>query len=105
MRGPYQTAVSAPVPGALTRRRAAAYRRPMPPIPPIPPIPPVPPLYWRRREPIGAIVLIGLGSLFLLGQMDIFNGRLIEYAWPLVLIGLGVWLVVRRLGDSQGGSK
>jgi hypothetical protein len=54
---------------------------------------------------VGAIVLIGLGVLFLLGQLDIFNGRLIEYSWPVFLIGLGVWLVVRRLGESQGGPK
>jgi TM2 domain-containing membrane protein YozV len=60
---------------------------------------------WRRPEPIGAIVLIGLGVLFLLEQLDIFHGRLLEFSWPLVLIAIGVWLIVRRLGDSQGGSK
>ena len=74
------------------------------------PIPPDPstywhPGFWRRGAPVGAIVLIALGVLFLLGQMDIFNGRLIEYSWPVFLIGLGVWLVVRRLGESQGGPK
>jgi TM2 domain-containing membrane protein YozV len=78
---------------------------PMPPIPPIPPVPPVPPMYWRRKEPIGAIILIALGLLFLLGQLDIFNGRMFEFAWPLMLIGLGVWLVVRRTGYGQGGPK
>jgi hypothetical protein len=69
------------------------------------PIPPPPPMRWRRSEPIGAIVLIGLGMLFLLGQLDIFHGRLLEFTWPLVLIGLGVWLMVSRLGNTQGGSK
>jgi TM2 domain-containing membrane protein YozV len=73
--------------------------------PAAPPIPPVPPLYWRRKEPIGAIVLIALGLLFLLEQLDIFHGRLMEFAWPLLLIGLGVWLIVRRVGESQGGPK
>ena len=71
----------------------------------VPPVPPVPPAGWGRKEPIGAIVLIGLGVLFLLGQLDIFSGRLIQFTWPLLLIGLGVWLIVRRLGESQGGSK
>ncbi len=70
-----------------------------------PPIPPVPPYCWRRGEPIGALVLIGLGILFLLGQMDIFNGRLLAYAWPVLLIALGVWMIVRRFRDTQGGSK
>jgi hypothetical protein len=64
-----------------------------------------PPVYWRRTEPIGAMVLIALGLLFLLNQLNIFNGRLVEITWPLALIGLGVWLIVRRLGDSRGGTK
>lgn len=76
-----------------------------PPPPSMPPIPPVPPAGWRRKEPIGAIVLIGLGILFLLGQLDILSGRLLEYTWPLLLIALGVWLIVRRLEESKGGSK
>jgi TM2 domain-containing membrane protein YozV len=71
-------------------------------IPPVPP--PIPPLYWKRKEPIGAVILIALGVLFLLGQMDFFSGRLFEFSWPIMLIGMGVWLMIRRLGDSQGGS-
>jgi hypothetical protein len=72
-------------------------------------IPPDPayggPAFWQRGAPVGAIVLIALGVLFLMGQLDIFHGRLIEFSWPIFLIGLGVWLVVRRLGDTQGGPK
>jgi hypothetical protein len=30
--------------------------------------------------------------MFLIGEM--------RYAFPLILIALGVWLIVRRLGDS-----
>jgi hypothetical protein len=78
--------------------------------PPVPGIAPDPaqywrPLFWRRKEPVGAVVLIALGLLFLLDRLDLFSGRLMEFAWPLLLIGLGVWLIVRRLGDSQGGPK
>ena len=68
-------------------------------------MPPVGSWCWGRKEPIGAIVLIALGVLFLLGQLDLFSGRLFEYFWPMLLIGLGVWLIVRRVQDSQGGSK
>ena len=67
--------------------------------------PPVPPVYWKRKEPIGAIVLIGLGLLFLLGQLDLFNGRLVEFTWPVLLIGLGVFLMIRRMGDGKGGPR
>jgi len=70
-------------------------------VPPVPPIPPVPPMHWRRREPIGAIILIAMGLLFLLGQFDWFSGRMFEYTWPVLLIGLGVWLIVRRMQDSH----
>jgi len=70
----------------------------------IPPIPPVPPYNWRRREPIFAFVLIGLGIIFLLQSLG-FVTHLMHYIWPLMLIGLGVWLVVRRLSDAQGGPK
>ena len=70
----------------------------------IPPIPPIPPYNWRRREPIFAFVLIGLGIIFLLQSLG-FVTHLMHYIWPLMLIGLGVWLIVRRVGYTQGGSK
>jgi TM2 domain-containing membrane protein YozV len=90
-----------------TAQPGAGYTNPYgnPGMPPIPPVPPVPPLYWKRREPIGAVILIALGLLFLLGQLDLFSGRVFEFAWPLMLIGLGAWLIVRRLQDTQGGSR
>ena len=50
------------------RTTAAAIRPPIPPASPIPPVPPSAPLCWRRKEPIGAIVLIALGLLFLLAS-------------------------------------
>jgi TM2 domain-containing membrane protein YozV len=77
---------------------------PNPWAPPVPPVPPAPPAHWRK-EPVGAIVLIGLGILFLLGKLDIFSYRLFDFTWPLMLIGLGVWLIVRRMGDMHGGPK
>lgn len=72
---------------------------------PMPPVPPPAPGYWRRREPVGAVVLIALGVLFLLAEFDVFSGRVFEYLWPILLIALGVWLIARRLGDSQGGRR
>jgi TM2 domain-containing membrane protein YozV len=70
-----------------------------------PPVPPAPPEHWRRKEPVGAIILIGLGILFLLGRLDFFSYRLFDFTWPLMLIGLGVWLIVRRMNDTHGGPK
>ena len=70
---------------------------PEPPVPP--PVPPVPPVFWRRREPIGAIILIGFGLLLLLNQLGYMAERLTHYLWPLILIAIGVWLIMRRVGD------
>jgi hypothetical protein len=80
---------------------AGPYQAPGQGVPPTPP----PPVNWRQKEPIGAIVLIALGVLFLLGQLDVFHGRFMEFAWPVLLIALGVWLIVRRFVDLRGGSK
>ncbi len=62
-------------------------------------------LFWCRGGRIGGVVLIALGLLFLLDQLYFLHGRIIEFTWPLALIALGVWLIVRRLVDSQGASK
>jgi TM2 domain-containing membrane protein YozV len=76
----------------------------IPPVPPIPPIPPVPPYGWRRREPVWAVILIALGIIFLLQSLGVVE-HMFHYAFPVLMIGLGVWLIVRRLGYSQGGPK
>jgi len=76
----------------------------VPPVPPMPPpvpgaVPPgfdptmVPP---RRREPVGAMILIGLGVLFLLNSLDIFHFHWFHYLWPLLIIAIGATLLIRR---------
>ena len=52
--------------------------------------------------PIGAIVLIALGVLFLLGNFTRFD---FERFWPLILVGLGVWIVYRRLSATPRGQR
>jgi hypothetical protein len=49
------------------------------------------------RVPMGAIVLIGLGVLFLLHTMGWAEFEMDRY-WPLILIALGVWLFARNWG-------
>lgn len=72
-----------------------------PGFPPIPPIPPMHPACWQRRAPVGAVILIGMGVLFLLGQFQWFSWHFFQYFWPLLLIGLGVWMIVNRLNEAQ----
>ncbi len=75
----------------------------VPPAPPIPPVPPVPPLHWRRKEPIGALILVGFGLILLLNQMGYLAERVVHFMWPLIFIAIGAWLIVRRFSDSKGG--
>jgi len=54
----------------------------------------------RRGPPIptAAIVLIGLGVLFLLNNLGVFHWHWMGRMWPLILIAIGVWLFLRRAG-------
>jgi hypothetical protein len=49
------------------------------------------------KVPVGALVLIGLGAIFLLHTLDIWDFSL-HRVWPLLLIGIGGFLLLRRLG-------
>jgi TM2 domain-containing membrane protein YozV len=48
-------------------------------------------------KPIGAIVLIGLGLLLLLHNFDILGRDWVRKISPIVLIGIGAWLVWDRM--------
>jgi TM2 domain-containing membrane protein YozV len=110
-------AYQAPYAGPYQSTAASGYQAPpftpvsgftdpgMPPVPPIPPVPPVPPLGWRRKEPIGALILIGFGLILLLNQMGYLAEHFVHYLWPLIFIALGGWMIVRRFGDSKGGTR
>lgn len=53
-----------------------------------------------RRNSTGAIVLIVLGVLFLLGTTGVLDSRWMWNFWPLILIALGVILIVKRQARS-----
>jgi hypothetical protein len=63
---------------------------------PYPPAPPFAPGYMGRDIPTGAIILIGLGILFLFGSLGLLHHDWIAHAWPLLIIGLGIWIIFRR---------
>jgi len=54
-----------------------------------------------NKIPVGAIVLILIGVLFLLNTMGFQFG--IDRLWPLILIGIGGWLFARNWGLAPGG--
>jgi hypothetical protein len=57
------------------------------------------------RVPVGALVLIGLGVLFLLNTMGLFHAYWIHRLWPLILIVIGVWLLVKRFSPPGGATR
>lgn len=50
----------------------------------------------RGALPVGGIVLIGMGVLFLLGEFGLLNGEWVGRFWPLALIILGVWIIYKQ---------
>jgi hypothetical protein len=78
---------------AVPTTPAAQAQAPMPP--PAQVITPPPPP--QDNAPVGAIVLIALGAIFLLSNnLPWFQaGRL----WPLFLIGIGLWIAYKRTGE------
>jgi hypothetical protein len=53
------------------------------------PPPPAP----QDNAPIGAIVLIALGVIFLLDNLGVLR---MHHLWPLFLIGIGLWIAYKR---------
>ncbi len=56
----------------------------------------------KMNAPVGAVLLIGLGALFLLDNLGIPVFRHISRFWPVLLIVVGLILLQRRMG---GGGK
>ena len=60
----------------------------------------------RQRYPIGAVVLVVIGVVLLLHTLGIFEDEWIGRAWPLILIGIGAWLLYRRTREvPRGGAR
>jgi hypothetical protein len=52
---------------------------------------------WSKNRPVGPIILIALGALFLLNNFEWFSfGRVLRF-WPLILIGVGLMMFRNRL--------
>ena len=52
---------------------------------------------WSKNRPIGPIILIALGAIFLLENFHLFSFYRVERFWPLVLIAVGVLMFRNRL--------
>jgi hypothetical protein len=58
----------------------------------------------ERAAPIGPLILIVLGVLFLMNTMDMFNWHWLHLGrfWPVLLIALGAYLIWKRTAAPGG---
>ena len=63
------------------------------------PAPPAEHAGLRKGEPVGAFILIGLGVLFLFSNLGLIPHA--RNLWPLVLIGMGVWIAYKRMEERR----
>ena len=59
---------------------------------------------WSKNRPIGPIILIVAGAIFLLDNFDLFPFYRIERFWPLVLIAIGALMLRNKLSGNDGRS-
>lgn len=55
----------------------------------------------HARSPVHAILLIGLGVLFLMANLGWFSFNWLTQFWPVILIVLGLWLFIKRRRGEQ----
>jgi len=57
---------------------------------------------WSKTRPVGPMILIGVGALFLLNNFGFFDYfRVRQIFWPLVLIGVGFLMLRNRVGGQN----
>ncbi len=57
---------------------------------------------WSSRQPLGPIILIGLGAIFLLNNFGVFDFfRVRQLFVPLLLIGIGFFMMRNRVGGKD----
>src|SRR5215471_10476858 len=56
---------------------------------------------WSKERPLGPIILIGLGALLLLNNFRFFEFIRLGRFWPVILIGVGLYMFRNRLSGRQ----
>ena len=63
--------------------------------------PPTNSMAGRNASTVGALILIGIGMLFLIDNLHWFGWFRTELFWPLILIGIGAGLLAKRSMDAR----
>ena len=59
--------------------------------------------YGGSRFPVAPILVIALGVVFLLNNLEIFELRRMLRFWPVMLIALGVYMLYLRMSGNSSG--
>jgi hypothetical protein len=59
------------------------------------------PVHGGARFPAAPVLLIALGVVFLLNNLEVVELRRMLRYWPVMLIGLGVYMLYLRLSSSS----
>jgi hypothetical protein len=60
------------------------------------------PMRGSHRFPAAPVVLIALGVIFLLNNLDLLDLRRALRYWPVLLIGIGAYMLYLRMSGSEG---
>jgi len=61
---------------------------------------------YKRKEPLAwGIILVAIGLIFLLANIDIDVWDVIARLWPVVLIAWGAWKLYFGIKESQEKAK
>jgi TM2 domain-containing membrane protein YozV len=122
--GPYAGPAAPPPAASAVPPAASSYPSAYPtayPVPPVPPVAAIAPAWdpaaaqqepgsmglldepTHRSLPVGAIILVALGVVFLLGTVGVLSVHWLSHGWPLILIALGVWIFYRNNHKHPGG--
>jgi hypothetical protein len=57
---------------------------------------------WSKSRPVGPMILIAVGALFLLNNFGFFDFfRVRQVFWPLILIGVGFLMLRNRVSGEN----
>ncbi len=62
-------------------------------------------LRGRGRVPLAPVLLIFLGVLFLMNNLEILPMRQVIRYWPVLLIAAGLWMLFEQMKGAPGGGE
>jgi len=51
---------------------------------------------------LAGMFFVILGALFIFDNLGLLNGRVWDFAWPMLIICLGVSMIVKHTGRNRG---